>query len=83
MDDLSELLGSSAEELKCLRADLHGKVEDSVIERLDGVILELELFQTGDTCQYDLFEILNLLGCAMELTPSIGKLIEYLMQLQR
>jgi len=83
MDDLNKLLGSSAEELKCLRAELHGKVEDSVIERLDGIILELELLQTGDTRQNDPFYVLKLLGCAIELAPSIGKLIEYLMQLQR
>ena len=78
-----ELLESSAEELKCLRAELHGKVENSVIERLDGIILELEILQTRDTRQYDSFEVLKLLGRAMELVPSIGKLIEYIMELQR
>ncbi len=83
MEDLKGLLKISADGLKNLRAELHGKVEDSVIKRLDEIILDLETYQDQDTHEYDPVQILSLLGSAMELIPSIGRLIEYLMQLNK
>lgn len=80
---MTELLKGSVEELKSIRSELNGKVEDSVIKRLDGIILELEILQAEDTHQYDSVRVLNLLGCALELVPSIGKLVEYLIELNK
>ena len=78
---MSELLEDSVEALKSIRSELNGKVDDSVIKRLDGIILELEILQAEDTHRYDPVQILNLLGLAMELVPSIGKLVGYLIEL--
>lgn len=80
---MTELLKGSVEELKSIRSELNGKVEDSVIKRLDGIILELEILQAEDTHQYDPVRVLNLLGCALELVPSIGKLVGYLIELNK
>ncbi len=80
---MNELLKDSVEALQSIRSELHGKVDDGVIKRLDGIILELEIFQAEDTHQYDLVRVLNLLGCAIELVPSIGKLVEYLIELTK
>jgi hypothetical protein len=60
---------------------LNGKVDDSVMTRIDGIILELEILEAENTRQSDPIRVLNLLGSAMELIPSIGKLIEYLIEL--
>jgi hypothetical protein len=78
---MTELLRDSVEALKSIRSELNGIVDDSVITRLDGIILELEILQAEDARQYDAVRVLNLLGCAMELVPSIGKLVEYLIEL--
>jgi hypothetical protein len=80
---MTQLLKSSLEALKCLRVELHGKVEDSVINRLDEIILDLEILQENDIRQYDPVHVLRLLSSAIELIPSIGKLIEYLMQMHK
>lgn len=80
---MSELLEDSVEALRSVRSELNGKVDDSVIERLDGIILELEILQAEDTRQNDPVRVLKLLGSAMELIPSIGKLIEYLIEITK
>jgi hypothetical protein len=67
--------------MKSIRSELDDKVDDSVIRRIDGIIIELEILQAEDTHQYDSGRVLKLLGCAMELVPSIGKLVEYLIEL--
>lgn len=80
---MKKLLIDSVEVLKSLRAELHDKVECSVIKRFDETIRNLEALGENDTHQYNATEILTLLGTMVELIPSIGKAVEYLMQMLR
>lgn len=77
----SELLKDSVEALECLRAELHGNVEDSVIQRLDEVIWELEIAQEAypDRCTAEF--VLNLFGLVLEHLPEIVVSLDVLRRL--
>lgn len=77
-----ELLGNSVDILKEIRAGLHDNVEDSVVEKLDEVIHDLEASQFGNTKKViTALEILILLGTLMQKVPEIAATIEFLTQL--
>ena len=76
-----ELLRSSVEVLKSLRAELHGNVEDSVIGQLDKVIRDLEAAQQESSGRYSSMELLFLLGSILEKLPAIVGAIELLAHL--
>ncbi len=74
-----ELLRNSAAILIEIRAELHGNVEDSVVEQLDEVIHDLEAAQSGKTERViTALEILLLLGTLIEKVPEIAKTLEFL-----
>lgn len=76
-----ELLRDSVDVLKCIRAELQGNVESSVIAQLDKVIEDLETAQTsGIDATIKALEILLLLGQFIEKIPEIAKMIDHLMR---
>jgi hypothetical protein len=70
----------SIEELQCLRTEMHGKLEDRTIERIDEVISALKTLEHDKSRRYDPVEVLNLLGSVIEILPTVGKAIEYLLE---
>jgi len=76
------LLSDSLEVLKQLREELHDSVEDSVIDRLDHVIADLETAQSGKSERViQAHEILLLLGTLIEHVPEIAEIIQNLIKL--
>jgi hypothetical protein len=73
----TQLLGSSIEALLQLRAELHGSVEDSVMETLDKVISDLEAIQQHSD-KISAIDVLNIIGEALQALPAIAELIRIL-----
>lgn len=59
---------------------MHGKLENRTIERLDEVICNLKRLESDDFNHYDQDEAIRLIGSAIELIPSVAKLIEYIVE---
>ena len=68
----------SLETLRAIRAEVHGKVEASVIERLDAVIQELEASRREDPGKYTAGDILTLVGEIVQLLPAVVELVDKL-----
>jgi hypothetical protein len=81
MDETRSLIGVSLDLLHAIRAEVHGSVEDSVIERLDEAIKKLEEADENDARKYTALEILSMLGKVVELIPAIALLLEWLSKL--
>lgn len=69
----SYLLEDSVQLLKRLRAEMHDKMDDSQLQNLDLVIMQLEKAKSQT-------QMLDLLGKALNVLPSISKIIENLSQ---
>lgn len=69
----SYLLEDSVQLLKKLRAEMHDKMDNSQLQNLDLVIMQLEKAKSQT-------QILDLLGKALNVLPSISKIIENLSQ---
>ncbi len=80
---MEDVLKASVEALKQLRAEVHGKLEDRAIDRIDEIIRDLENFEENEAHQYDTIELLNLIGSVIELLPTVGKAIEYLVHVAK
>ena len=74
MKNDDQLLEASIQALKSLRTEVHGKVGNSVVKRIDKIIRDLE-------CQYSAIELLKLLAFGIEQFPAIEKAIGQLIQL--
>lgn len=74
------LLKTSIDSLKSLRQEVHGKVENSVIERIDEAIFNLQLLEREGSQQFSSIDLLMLLANALEYLPAVQKVIEYLLQ---
>ncbi len=75
------LLRDSVGALKCIRAELQGNVESSVMVRLDKVIKDLEAAeQSGTDAAITASELLRLLGSLIEKIPAIAEVIGNLMR---
>ena len=66
------------EVLIALRTEMHGKLEDRAIDRMDEVISILEKLEYDKSLQGDPKLKLKLFGSVVEMLPSIVKAIEYL-----
>jgi hypothetical protein len=73
----AELLRNSVEALIALRAELHGSVEDSVLESLDEVISDLEDIQQHPD-KISASDMLRVLGQILEALPAVVELIQIL-----
>ena len=73
----AELLRNSVEALVILRAELRGSVEDSVLEKLDKVISDLESIQQHPD-KISASDVLNVLGQVLETLPAIVEMIHIL-----
>ena len=73
----ADLLRSSIDTLKSVRLELHGNVENSVLEVLDKAIFDLENLQQ-DSDQVSTRDVLNVLGQVLEKLPMIVELIQLL-----
>ena len=70
----AKLLRNSLEALIMLREELHGSVEDSVLEALDKVIDDLQSIQQHPD-KISASDVLNVLGQILETLPAIVELI--------
>jgi hypothetical protein len=75
MDD--QLLSKSIEALIMLRLELHGSVDDSVIETLDKVITDLDAAR-NEPSKISAQDVLHLLGTILEQLPAIVEIIHML-----
>jgi len=73
----TKLLKSSIDTLKSVRAELHGNVENSVLEMLDNAIFDLENLQQ-DSDKISARDVLFVLGQVLEKLPIIVELIHRL-----
>jgi len=73
----TKLLKSSIDTLKSVRAELHGNVENSVLEMLDNAIFDLENLQQ-DSDKISARDVLYVLGQVLEKLPIIVELIHRL-----
>ena len=73
----AKLLRSSIDTLKSVRLELHGNVEDSVLEVLDKAISDLEIIQQGSK-EISAREVLYILGQVLEKLPTLVELIHIL-----
>lgn len=76
------LLRDSIEELQLLRLELHGRVEDSVIEMLEKAILDLQALENSPDAISG-HEILYIVGSILEKLPAIVELIYLLTNLKK
>jgi hypothetical protein len=72
-----KLLGESIEALIMLRLELHGSVDDSVLQTLDKVISDLEAAK-NEPDKISMQEILRLLGTVLDKLPAIVEIIHIL-----
>jgi len=63
-----------------IRAEVHGDVEDSVINQLDDAISQLEIELCDDSQEFNALDALTTLGKAVELIPAIRALLELIRQ---
>jgi len=63
-----------------IRAEVHGDVEDSVINQLDDAISQLEIELCDDSQEFNALDALTTLGKAVELIPAIRVLLELIRQ---
>ncbi len=61
--------------LRQLRAEVHGNVESSVVERLDQAIQALDATQHENSWKPDKDELLAILGILVQLLPAVAQLI--------
>jgi hypothetical protein len=73
----TQLLSSSIDTLKSVRLELHGNVENSVLEMLDNAIFDLENLQQ-DSNKISARDVLYVLGQVLEKLPIIVELIHRL-----
>jgi len=73
----TKLLKSSIDTLKSVREELHGNVENSVLEMLDNAIFDLENLQQ-DSDKISAHYVLYVLGQVLEKLPIIVELIHRL-----
>ena len=83
MDETRSLIGVSLDLLYAIRAEVHGSVENSVIEQLDEVIKKLQEADENGAKKFTALEILSMLGKVVELIPAIALLLEWLSKLPR
>lgn len=81
MKNDDQLLEASIQALKSLRTEVHGKVGNSVVKRIDKIIRDLERAKKTGKCQYSAIELLKLLAFGIEQFPAIEKAIGQLIQL--
>lgn len=72
-----KLLGETIEALIMLRLELHGSVDDSVLETLDKVISDLEAAR-NEPGKLSKQELLRLLGTVLDKLPAIVEIIHIL-----
>jgi hypothetical protein len=72
-----KLLRSSIDTLKSVRAELHGNIENSVLEMLDNAIFDLENLQQ-DSSKVSARDVLYVLAQVLEKLPAIVELIHKL-----
>lgn len=77
VDMNDKLLGESIEALIMLRLELHGSVDESVLQTLDRVIVDLEAIKNKQG-RISSQELLILLGKALEKLPAIVEVIRIL-----
>jgi hypothetical protein len=76
--DMNEkLLGETIEALIMLRLELHGSVDESALQTLDKVILDLEAIR-NEPDKISKQELLHLLGKVLEKLPVIVEIIHIL-----
>jgi hypothetical protein len=73
----TKLLRSSIDALKSVREELHGNVEDSVLEMLDNAIYNLETLQQSSS-NINARDVLYVLGQVLDKLPVIVELIHKL-----
>lgn len=73
----AELLRSSIDTLKSIRLELHGNVENSVLEMLDKAISDLEVFQQAPE-EVSARDVLHVLGQVLEKLPMLVELLRIL-----
>lgn len=71
------LLRNSIDALESIRLELHGNVEDSVLDMLDKAISDLEEIQQGSK-EISARDVLNILGQVLEKLPVLIELIRIL-----
>jgi hypothetical protein len=76
-----KLLRNSVDELNGLRAELHGSVNDSVMEVLDEVIADLQEDLKDDPQKINARDVLELMGKVLEKLPAIVEAIKILSKL--
>ena len=69
-------LKKSIDAIKCIRLELHNKVEDSVIRQLDEVIFELENLLSQKKLPLDKSDMLLILSKAIEQLPTIANVLD-------
>ncbi len=69
-----KLLGTSVATLTMLRTELHGSVQDCVLETLDEVIKNLEVFQQKPD-EISAHDVLLIMGAVLEAVPAIVEII--------
>lgn len=65
-------VAEAAEVIKSLRAELHGSVESSVIDRLDQIIRDLERLHSEESEHNNAQMILEAVGTAIEIAGLIA-----------
>jgi hypothetical protein len=70
------IIADSLEALHAVRAEVRGDVDASVVERLDEVIEELESVRRAEANRHRAQDILVIVAKAIELLPSVAKLLE-------
>jgi hypothetical protein len=73
----TKLLKSSIDTLKSVRAELHGNVENSVLEMLDNAISDLENLQQ-DSSKVSARDVLYILSQVLDKLPLIVELVHKL-----
>ena len=73
----TQLLSSSIDTLKSVREELHGNVENSVLEMLDNAIYDLENLQQNSS-NVNARDVLYILGQVLDKLPVIVELIHKL-----
>ena len=71
------LLGEAIEALMMLRLELHGSVDDSVLQTLDKVIFDLEAAR-NDPSRVSAQAALRLLGTVLDKLPAIVEILRML-----
>ena len=71
-------LKAAIETLSSVRAEMHGKLENRTIERIDEVISDLIKLEDGRPHQYNPIQVLNSIGTVIELAKVIESLLEVL-----